>query len=108
MEPGGHRLASTYLGRYLAFNQPTDHDQTRMPQRQLSASPHATPLPGAAGKRDLSELPIPARAGAPVQPLARLLAESGTTAMLVVNGGRLVWEHYAKAGIREQPNAASR
>ncbi len=96
-------MAATYLGRYLLFNQPTDHDQTRMPQRRLSASPHAAAVPWAERPQDLSALPIMPRLDAPAQPLARVLAESGTTAMVVVNHGRLVWEHYLGNDIRQRP-----
>jgi len=96
-------VASTYLGRYLAFNRPTDHDQARMPQRRLSASPRASPFQQSGRARDLSGLPITPRAGVPAQPLARVLADTGTTALLVVNGGSLIWEHYPRGDIREQP-----
>ena len=96
-------MAATYLGRYLLFNRPTDHDQTRMPQQRLSASPRAAAMPWAERPRDLSALPITPRADAPAQPLARVLADSGTTAMVVVNHGQLVWEHYQAGDIRERP-----
>jgi len=94
---------ATYLGRYLLFNQPTDHDQTRMPQRRLSASPRAAAMPRAERPRDLSGLPITPRADAPAQPLTRVLADSGTTAMVVLNHGQLVWQHYPTGDIRQRP-----
>ena len=78
-------LASTYLGRYLAFNEPTDHDQSRMPQRRISASPQAAPTPKAARERDLSQLMVTPRRGAPQQPLSRLFTESGSTAIVVLH-----------------------
>jgi CubicO group peptidase (beta-lactamase class C family) len=100
---GGDIVASTYLGRYIAFNQPTDHDQSRMPQRKISASPRATPFAQAKIQRDFSDLQVASRAGAPRQPLARTLAESGTTAIVVLHDGQLVWEHYPLGDIRGAP-----
>jgi len=88
-------VTSTYLGRYLAFNKPTDHDPSRMPQRSISASQHAAPVPKAAREKDLSQLMVTPRAGVPQQPLSHLLTESGTTAIVVLHDGRLTWEHYA-------------
>jgi CubicO group peptidase (beta-lactamase class C family) len=96
-------VASTYVGRYLAFNQPTDHDQTRMPQRRISASARAAPTPKAARQRDLSELMVTPRSGAPQQPLARVLSESDTTAIVVLHDGQLTWEHYPSGEILGRP-----
>jgi len=74
-----------------------------MPQRQLSASPHASPFQRSDRARDLSGLPITLRVNGPARPLARALADTGTTALVVVNGGSLVWEHYPGSDLRERP-----
>ena len=95
-------VSSSYLGRYLAFNRPTDHDQSRMPQRSIAASPRAAATPKAARASDLAGLMVAPRPGLPQQPLSRLLAETGTTAIVVLHDGRLAWEHYARAELREQ------
>ncbi len=96
-------VASTYLGRYLAFNRPTDHDQAQMPQRGIWASPHAAPTAKAGRERDLSQLMVAPRPGEPQQPLSRVLSETGTTAIVVLHEGLLSWEHYPGGDIRGRP-----
>ena len=105
-EPGMGRstlVASTYLGRYIAFNRPTDRDQSRMPQRRICASAHAMPAPKAPREADLSQLMVAPRPGAAQLPLSRLLAQSGTTALVVLHEGRLAWEYYAAGDLVGQP-----
>jgi CubicO group peptidase (beta-lactamase class C family) len=96
-------LVATYLGRYLAFNQPTDRDQFRMPQRSIRASPHPASTAKAERERDLSQLLVTTRPGAPQQPLSQLPSETGTTAIVVLHEGRLTWEHYPGGDIRDRP-----
>ncbi len=98
-----HAITSTYLGRYLLWLRPTNVDHLRMPQRPLSASPTPTPLSLAASTPDLSALPI-RRADAAPAALATLLAETGTTALVVVNRGEILWEHYPNGGSRDRLN----
>lgn len=100
---GGGVLGSTYLGRYVAFNRPTDHDQSRMPQRALVASRDAAPIAWSARAQDLAPLPVAHGAGAQPKALSSVLTESGTTAMVVLNGGQLVWQHYPQGDIRDLP-----
>ncbi|MFZ1908136.1 MAG: serine hydrolase [Burkholderiales bacterium] len=94
----------SYLGRYVFYNRPTNRDFERMPQRALrpSASPGA--LPQAPAPIDLARLPVTVRAGTPQVALAPLLADTGTTALVVLDRGRVAWEHYPNAGARERPN----
>lgn len=102
-KPHSGVMTSSYFGRYLAFNQPTDHDQSRMPQRSISASSSAIATPKAARERDLSQLVVTPRPGAPQQPLSRVLADSETTAMVVLHHGELTWEHYPRGDVVARP-----
>jgi CubicO group peptidase (beta-lactamase class C family) len=96
-------VTSTYLGRYFLWRQPTNRDHLRMPQRRLApgATPLALPVDPATG---LDRLPIKTRQSAAALPLAQLLTETGTTALLVMRRGRVVWEHYPNGGSRERQN----
>ncbi len=96
-------ITSTYLGRYFLWRQPTNRDHARMPQRRLSPSPTPVALPSAPATR-LDRLPIRTRQSPTALPLASLLAETGTTALLVMRRGRVVWEHYPNGGSRERQN----
>ena len=98
------RLGSTYLGRYLAWMRPTNHDFMRMPQRALAASDLPLPFPTATSTLDFARLPVKPRREEREVPLAGLLAESGTTALVILDAGRLAWEHYANNGSRERAN----
>jgi CubicO group peptidase (beta-lactamase class C family) len=91
-------IASTYLGRYLLFNRPTNYDDRRLPQRVLAPSPAPVALPRASVPAALAGLLVAPRPGTmPVQ-LPRLLDDTGTTAFVVLVDGRIVWEHYANGG----------
>jgi CubicO group peptidase (beta-lactamase class C family) len=96
-------VTSTYLGRYLTWLRPTNYDQTRMPQRTLKPSPTPTTLP-ARLVGGLERLPISTGKGGPAAPLEKLLAETGTTALVVLHKGRLAFDHYPNGGSRERPN----
>ena len=93
-----------YLARYVLLNRPTNHDFDRMPQRALGPSPTPQPLLPALRRLDLERLEIAVRAGQPTQGLGSLLADSGTTALVVVHGGQIVWECYPNGGSRERLN----
>lgn len=96
-------ITSTYLGRYLAWRRPTNHDHLRMPQRSLTARPAAKPLPvQPAGGLD----GLVVRTGKPAVavPLTQLLVQTGTTALIVMHAGRIAWEHYPNGGSRERQN----
>jgi CubicO group peptidase (beta-lactamase class C family) len=60
-------------------------------------------MPRATHPPDLSDLPVAPRPDSPPRPLARVLADTGTTAIVVLNRGRVVWEHYPDGDIRERP-----
>ena len=96
-------ITSTYLGRYLTWLKPTNYDHLRMPQRALTASsaPIALPIQLASG---LAELPISPGKADPALPLVNLLVDTGTTALVVLNRARIVWEHYPNGGARERLN----
>jgi CubicO group peptidase (beta-lactamase class C family) len=102
--PGAGGLDTTYLGRYIFYNRPTNRDFERMPQRALRASASPQRLPEVAPAIDFARLPVRARRGEPPTALAPLLADTGTTALVVLDRGRLAWEHYPNAGSRERPN----
>lgn len=99
----GSAITSAYLGRYLTWRQPTNRDQLRMPQRPLVASPTAKPLP-VDPVSGLDRLAICAGTAAGTIPLGQLLADTGTTALVVLRAGRLAWEHYPNEGSRERQN----
>jgi CubicO group peptidase (beta-lactamase class C family) len=96
-------LAATYLGRYLLFNRPTSHDQLRLPQRPLSASPAPVTLARAAKPAALEHLTVAPRTGVRPVALPQLLDATGTTAFVVLVDGRIVWEHYANGGRADWP-----
>jgi CubicO group peptidase (beta-lactamase class C family) len=74
-----------------------------MPQRLIVASSDPQPLPIKLAS-EIGRMPISmARTGA-VSPLADILAESGTTALLVLHRGNLAWETYPNQGSRERLN----
>jgi CubicO group peptidase (beta-lactamase class C family) len=88
---------NSYLARYLLWLQPTNRDFTRMPQRALQASPAPRPLAADPRACDLAPLAVTVRLGEPALALPRLLADTGTTALLVLRGGRICWEHHPRA-----------
>lgn len=96
-------ITSTYLGRYLLWLRPTNRDHLRMPQRRLRPSPAAKSLP--VNPIDgLDRMPVRAGRSAQMQPLAQLLQQTGTTALLVVHRGRIVAELYPNGGSRDRQN----
>jgi CubicO group peptidase (beta-lactamase class C family) len=97
------RITSTYLGRYMTWLRPTNYDHFRMPQRGLTASPApiALPLHPANG---LDQLPIPTGKADPALPLANVLTNTGTTALVVLHRGHVAWEYYPNGGSRERLN----
>ena len=52
----------------------------------------------------LERLPISTGKGGPAAPLENLLAETGTTALVVLHKGRVGFDHYPNGGARERPN----
>ena len=96
-------ITSTYLGRYLTWLKPTNYDHLRMPQRALTASSAPMALPIQL-ESDLDRLPISTGKGKPEVPLEHLLVNTGTTALVVLNGGQIVWEHYPNGGSRWRLN----
>jgi hypothetical protein len=88
MTPGARgALTSTYLGRYFLWLQPTNSDHLRMPQRALAASPAPVALSARVAPAVLDSLPILSGKAGPALPLAKLLADSGTTALVVLHQG---------------------
>jgi CubicO group peptidase (beta-lactamase class C family) len=96
-------VATTYLGRYVLFNRPNSRDQARLPQRLLAPSPRPGALAPAARTAPIEKLAITARPGEGAVLLPRLLADTGTTAFVVLVDGRLVWEHYTNGGRADSP-----
>ena len=96
-------IASSYLGRYLAFNRPHSHDQWRMPQQALLPSAEPLPLPRRVPLLGLGSCAFATRPDAPPTPLAELLEASGTTAFVVVRRGQVVWQHCPNGGAPECP-----
>jgi CubicO group peptidase (beta-lactamase class C family) len=94
---------NTYLARCILFNQPTSHDQNRMPQRALSPSPTPLSLPRAPAPVALEHLALAVHPGSSPVPLPRLLDDSGTTAFVVVVDGLIVWEHFGNGGCADEP-----
>lgn len=92
---------NNYLARYLLWLRPTNRDFTRLPQRALRPSPTPQPLESDPQGCDLAALAVTVRPGERATALAQLLADTGTTALLVLWRGRICWEHYprAEAGI---------
>ena len=99
----GGGIASTYLGRYLTWRQPTNRDHLRMPQRLLARSPAPTVLPVQLAS-GLDRLPISTGKAEASLPLADFLAATGTTALVVLYRGHLALELYPGGGSRERLN----
>ncbi len=93
-----------YLARLVLLNRPTNRDFERLPQRSLYASRTPQPWPDATKSTDLGALPVVPRRGEAAVELSTLLAESGTTALVVLRDGRLVWESYPNGGSRGRMN----
>ncbi|HEX7436597.1 MAG TPA: serine hydrolase [Caldimonas sp.] len=96
------RLASTYLGRCIAFNLPTSHDQARMPQRGLVPRATPLPLPRRPSPAPLGALEVAMRPAAPPVPLVDFLAATATTALVVLHRGYVAWEHRLNDGAPER------
>jgi CubicO group peptidase (beta-lactamase class C family) len=61
-------------------------------------------MPQAEPPADLANMEISVRADVPPRQLHRLLADTGTTALVIVHRGRIVWQSYPNAGSPERPN----
>lgn len=94
----------TYVGRYLLYRHPTNADFTRMPQRQVTASAQPLAWSTATPSAALDKLDVPVRANEPRKPLVKLLADTGTTALVVLHRGEIAWEHYPNGGSRDRMN----
>jgi CubicO group peptidase (beta-lactamase class C family) len=94
---------NSYLARFILFNRPTSHDQTRMPQRTLSPSPTPVSLPRASVPVALERLSLAPHPGSRPVSLPRLLDDSGTTAFVVLTDGRIVWEHFGNGSREDGP-----
>jgi CubicO group peptidase (beta-lactamase class C family) len=94
---------NNYLVRCILFNQPTSHDQNRMPQRALSPSPAPLSLPRASAPLALEHLALAVHPDSSPILLPRLLDDSGTTAFVVVVDGHIVWEHFGNGGRPDEP-----
>ncbi len=95
-------LTGTRLGRYVLWNRPTDRDHLRFPSRPLAPAPVPAPLPAG---RTLCVAPVavPGPQGPVPTEIEPLLDKSGTTALVVVRGGEVVFERYGNGGAREVP-----
>jgi CubicO group peptidase (beta-lactamase class C family) len=96
-------LIATYLGRYLWLNRPTSDDQDRMPQRPLRASPRPQQLPLAMAPLALGAVRVTVKPGRPPSTLLDLLVATGTTDLVIVHRGEIVWEYRSEAEARMQP-----
>jgi CubicO group peptidase (beta-lactamase class C family) len=69
----------------------------RLP-RHISVDTSASP------PAPLDKLVVQVRANEPKVALPKLLANTGTTALVVLHNGRLAWEHYPNGGSRDRMN----
>jgi CubicO group peptidase (beta-lactamase class C family) len=97
-------IASTYFGRYVLFNRPTSEDHARLPQRHLAPSPTPIALARTNDPAPLDQLLLTVRPETGPVTLPTLLAQTGTTAFVVLVKGRCAWEHYANGGRIERPH----
>ncbi len=97
-------ITATRLGRYILWNRPTNADHRRFPS--VALQPSSRPFDFAPAARPAAFGPITVRSpeGETSAPLETVLEQSGTTGLVVVAGGRLVYEHYANGGGREVVN----
>jgi CubicO group peptidase (beta-lactamase class C family) len=96
-------ITSTYLGRYLTWRRPTNYDHLRMPQRVLVPSIISIPLSSKL-LVGFEQLPVSTARSSHTLPLAKLLTDTGTTALVVMLGGELVWEAYPNGGSPDRLN----
>lgn len=94
-------LTDTRLGRYVLWNEPTDRDHLRFPSAPLRAARRAADLPMA--PRRFGPVTVNDPQGPRDVAVDSLLAETGTTALVVVSGGRIVLEWYAPGARRDLP-----
>src|SRR5215468_7331180 len=102
-QAAGGGMTSTYLGRYLAWRRPTNYDHLRTPQRPLAPCPAPTALPVRL-ESGLERLPVARRKSEPTIPLADLLTNTGTTALVVMHQNNVAWEFYPNNGSRDRLN----
>jgi CubicO group peptidase (beta-lactamase class C family) len=97
-------LTATRIGRYVLWNRPTNNDHRRFPS--IALLPSARPFAFEPAERPAVFGPITTRSrrGPVSAPLEAVLDETGTTALVVVAKGRLVYEHYANGGARAAIN----
>ena len=88
-------LTSTRLGRYVLWNKPTDQDHLRFPAQPLEPSPSPLALPEESDQFDFRPVVLKGPDGVMEAALPGLLDRTGTTALLVVTGGRIAYEWYA-------------
>ncbi len=97
-------LTATRFGRYVLWNRPTNGDHRRFPKVVLR--PSATPFDFELADRPATFGLITTRspAGQVSAPLETVLDRTGTTGLVVIAKGKLVYEHYANGGARETIN----
>lgn len=95
--------SDTRLGRYLLGPRPTDRDHLRFPSVPLRPGAFVAGLPMAAEPFRFGTITLRLPNGLRRTELVPLLETTGTTALVVVTGGRVVLEWYGGGLAREVP-----
>ncbi len=94
-------LTSTRLGRYILWNRPTDQDHLRFPAATLRQASAPLALPTSTPAFAFRPLVVKGPHGQQDVALPQLLESTGTTAMVVLTGGQIIYEYYGKGMARE-------
>jgi CubicO group peptidase (beta-lactamase class C family) len=94
---------STYMRRLVMLRQIDVEDYRALPSRSIRAASRPVELPSAPDPAWIERMPLPVQDGklASQAELDAFMERKGTTALLVVHGGRLVDERYYQGYTRE-------
>ena len=97
-------LTATRLGRYVLWNRPTNHDHRRFPGIPLEPSAAPFEIQPVEKPAEFGAITIRHGTGTTSAPLEAVLDQTGTTGLVIVAKGKLVYERYANGGGRDAVN----
>ncbi|SOC81681.1 CubicO group peptidase, beta-lactamase class C family [Ensifer adhaerens] len=97
-------LMSTRLGRFLRLRGVSNHDHLLLPSVALAAAEKPLPLPRSDKDVTFGAITTLGPKGTHETALESLLVDTGTTALVAVRDGSIVYEFYGNGGARETVN----
>lgn len=97
-------LTSTFLGRYILWNTPTNRDHLRFPVRTLSLAERPFEFPKVGAPPIFGNIRISKDGVETTTELQALLERTGTTAFVVIKDQQLLYEAYPNGGSRGSVN----